>query len=57
MIQLLKATEHMHKYGYFHRDIKPENILVKVSIFYITLKSFGAVLFFLRYYLNKFFIK
>lgn len=31
MLQLLKAVEHMHKYGFFHRDIKPENILIKVT--------------------------
>lgn len=30
--QMLRAIEHMHKFGYFHRDIKPENILIKVFL-------------------------
>lgn len=43
--QMLRAIEHMHKFGYFHRDIKPENILIKVfenffKIFYLKKNCF-----------------
>ncbi|CAF0918078.1 unnamed protein product [Brachionus calyciflorus] len=38
--QMLRAIEHMHKFGYFHRDIKPENILVKGDL--LKLADFGS---------------
>ncbi|RNA02358.1 MAPK MAK MRK overlapping kinase-like, partial [Brachionus plicatilis] len=38
--QILRAIEHMHKFGYFHRDIKPENILIKGDL--LKLADFGS---------------